>query len=378
VIDERLPVDGRDAGSDAMMSHIKSLSRLGYAVSMVGADELVGTHAGLEDAGARCLGRPVYASVEDVLRRQAGCFDLVYLHRATVASRYLALVRQYLPRARVVYSVADLHHVRLARQAVVEDRPELSHASRQMRLTECTAAWSADAVITHSTAEADILRKAVPSASVHVVPWAVPVAPSRGRRPSFASRSGVAFIGHGGHAPNADAARWLVEVVMPLVWETNPEIECLLVGSELPARTRALARPGVSVLGHVPDLDTVFDRVRLTVAPLRFGAGVKGKILTSLAAGTPCVMTQVAAEGLQLPRELRGLVTDGDAKLAGLIRKLHGDDVINKAMSQAGVAFVQQAYGEAAVSSALQKAVICTRELSKAAHFELASAAGGR
>ena len=359
VIDSRLPTPGRDAGSEAVLSHMRALQALGYTVSVVAADNLASSDATLAGMGVACLGLPAYASVEDVLRRNAGCFDLVYLHRAPAASHYLQLARRHQPLARVVYSVADLHHVRMARQAAVEDRPELLAASRTMRVTECTAAWSADAVITHSAEEAALLRNAVPGASVHVVPWAVPLSPARSglRRPRFADRAGVAFIGHGAHAPNADAASWLVAVVMPLVWQTDPTIECVLAGSALPERVQALAGPGVTVLGHVPDLRTVFDQVRLTVAPLRFGAGIKGKVLTSLASRTPCVMTPVAAEGLALPPVLRGLVAQDAAGLASLIVRLHGDGALVRAAARAGAAFMRHSCSEAAVSTAMEAAV---------------------
>ena len=96
---------------------------------------------------------------------------------------------------------------------------------------------------------------------------------------------------------------------MPLVRQTNPAITCLLVGADMPDPVRRLAGPGVEVVGRVGDLgEQVFDRVRLTVAPLRFGAGVKGKVLDSFAAGVPCVMSEVAAEGLVLSPVLRALV----------------------------------------------------------------------
>ncbi len=359
VIDSRLPAQGRDAGSEALLSHMQALQALGYTVSVTAADDLAGSDAALAGMGISCLGLPAYASVEDVLRRNAGCFDLVYLHRAPVASHYLQLARRHQPRARVVYSVADLHHVRMARQAAVEDRPELLAASRTMRVMECAAAWSADAVITHSAEEAALLRDAVPGASVHVVPWAVPVTPagSGKRRPRFADRAGVAFIGHGAHAPNADAASWLVEEVMPLVWQADPAIGCVLAGSALPERVRSLAGPGVTVLGHVPDLRTVFDRVRLTVAPLRFGAGVKGKVLTSLAARTPCIMTPVAAEGLGLPPVLRDLVAQDAAGLASLIIRLHGDEARVRAAARAGAEFMRRTCSEDAVTAAMDAAV---------------------
>lgn len=357
VIDDRLPVRGRDAGSDAVLSHVRAMQSLGYAVSIVASRDMAATERGLEAAGVRCLGNPFYASVEDVLRRQAGCFDLVYLHRGTVAGSYGPLVRRYMPQARLVYSVADLHHLRLRRQAEVQARPELLRAGAGMRLTELKAAWEADAVITHSAEEAAMLRQALPGASVHVVPWAVPVSPPDRRRPGFAERSGVAFIGHGNHAPNADAAHWLVEAVMPLVWQADAAVECLLVGSELPPSVCMLERPGVTVLGHVPDLRTVFERVRLTAAPLRFGAGVKGKVLASLAAHTPCAMTPVAAEGLDLPPVLRALVGADAPALATIILQLHRDKRANRAASQAGARFVEDWCNEAAVEGALATAI---------------------
>jgi hypothetical protein len=396
VIDERVPVAARDAGSQAILSHMRALQRLGYEVSFVAADEMA-VHemahdamtpggpprdaspvAALETAGVTCCGSPFYASAEDLLRRQAECFDVVYLHRSSIATRYLGLARRYMPRARILYSVADLHHVRLERQAAIEARPELLAAARRARLEECVAAWSADAVITHSTDEADLLRRAVPEASVYRVPWEVPggvgavvprvantaadgakrrVVPARAAPVRFASRCGVAFIGSYAHAPNVDAACWLVEAVMPLVWQADPTIECLLVGSDMPEAVRCLAGPGVMALGHVTDLGGVLQRVRLTVAPLRYGAGVKGKVLDSMAAGVPCVMTPVAAEGLGLPASLRALVGEDAVQLASLICRLHGDAEVHRKAADAGRALIRENHNEAAVTAALQAAI---------------------
>ncbi len=358
VIDDRVPVPSRDAGSRALLSHMQALSELGYAVSFVAAAEMgaaASSLAPLTDAGIGCCTAPAYPSVEEVLRRQAGTFDVVYLHRVSVASRYMALVRHYMSRARILYSVADLHHVRLERQAAAEDRPELRALSRRVRLQEYAAAWSADAVLTHSAEEAAVLRAAVPEATVHRVPWGVPV---RRQRRGWIHRHGIAFIGSYAHPPNLDAARWLVEAIMPLVHRDDPTIECLLAGSEPPESLRRLARPGVTILGHVGDLhDDVFGRVRLTVAPLRFGAGVKGKVLDSLAAGIPCVMTPIAAEGLRLPPKLHDLVAQEPADIASLIIRLHGDPRGNRSASRAGLDMVASAHGQPIATEALRAAL---------------------
>jgi glycosyltransferase involved in cell wall biosynthesis len=359
VVDERLPLATRDAGSQAILSHIRALQCLGYAVSLVAAEEMAmagPAAAALATAGITHCGAPYYASVEEVLRRQADCFAIVYLHRAGMAERYLALARHTMPRARILYSVADLHHVRLQRQAALEGRDELLMASRRAHLAECAAAWSADAVLTHSADEVELLRRAVPAASVYRVPWAIEVLAAN-KPEAIESRHAVAFIGGYAHAANVDAARWLVGAIMPLVWREEPDIECLLVGSDMPHSVRRLAGPRVEALGAVEDLAAIYQRVRLTVAPMRYGAGVKGKVLNGFAAGIPCVMTPIAAESLALPATLRNLVAAAAAGLAALICDLHSDAAIWREASDAGLEFIRRDHNEAAVIAALRAAI---------------------
>jgi glycosyltransferase involved in cell wall biosynthesis len=357
VIDDEAPDRSRDAGSQAVLSHMQALQALGYRVSFVAAAD----PAVDEDAAARLAAdgiavcrSPFYASVEEVLRRQAGGFDLIYLHRISNASAYLALARQHCPRARLIYAVADLHHLRLARQAQIEGRPELLGQSRRLRLAECTASLSTDVVITHSPREADWLRTTLPDANVHVVPWAIP---HRRSGADWPARGGVAFIANFAHAPNQDAARVLAEDIMPLVWRQAPDIECSLIGSRMPDRIRRLARPGLVAVGHVPDLGSILGSVRLTVAPLRFGAGLKGKVLESLAAGTPCVMSPIAAEGIDLPAVLAGLVADSAADIAERILLLHADKAAWRRASRAGSAFMKTAFTAEHVTAALRHAI---------------------
>ena len=143
---------------------------------------------------------------------------------------------------------------------------------------------------------------------------------------------------------------------MPLVRRTLPDMQCLLVGSDMPAAIRALAGRRVVTLGHVADLPALLGRTRLTVAPLRYGAGVKGKVLDSLAAGTPCIMTSLAAEGLDLPPALR-LVADTPEAIAALICRVYQDPMKHAAASRGGLAMVRRKHGQATVMRGLQKAI---------------------
>jgi glycosyltransferase involved in cell wall biosynthesis len=357
VVDDDSPAPSRNAGSQAILSHMRSLQRLGYQVSFAAANSMAcpdATRKMLEAEGFQLCTAPFYASVEEVLRLRAQCFDTVYLHRACNAAKYLAMIRCHCPNARVLYSVADLHYMRLERQAAIEERPDLMARSRRMRLTECTCAWSADAVITHSRFEADLLRRTVREANVQLVPWHVPLS---GPPTGWAHRQGVVFVGGYAHHPNVDAARFLAEEVMELVWRRNRNIHCLLVGTDMPAAIRGLQRPGINVLGQIDDIAAIYHQVRLSVAPLRYGAGVKGKVLESLAAGLPCVMTPVAAEGIGLPEPFNDLIRADAAGIAETILRLNDNPDLCQHLGAAGRAFIAANFNEARVDTAMTAAL---------------------
>ena len=357
VIDDRMPRSDRDAGSLAILSHMRSLRRLGYEVVFapaIGFDATDEDRTALDAIGVICCCAPYYGSIEEVLRRQAGEFDLVYLHRVSNALKYGELARHHNPKARRIFSVADLHHLRYARQASAEGRPELLALSQWTRFAEYFAALSANAVITHSSHEAEALARQIPASRIHTVRWSMT---PRSTQVPFAQRRGLAFVGGYGHEPNLDAARWLIDEIMPLVRKRNPEIECLLVGSNMPEHLRRLCGDGVVAVGYVKDLAEIFDRVRLTVAPLTFGAGIKGKVIESLGAGLPCVCTPQAAEGFDFPARLQACVADGASALAELICGLHDGEEANAAARQAGLDYVTTVFSDDRLDAAMLRAL---------------------
>jgi len=352
VIDDRLPDIARDAGSKAIVSHIESLKRLGFDVSFT-APDMSGDPGALEALGVKAYLKPWVNSVEEVLERQSGAYRLVYLHRLSNASLYLWLVRKHQPRARVVYGLADLHHLRFAREAAVEKRDDLRLHSEWVKRQELWTAAQADAVVTHSTVEQEILRRHLPFKKIIVAPWHVAPRPSAA---SFSDRAGVGFVAHFGHRPNIDAVHFLVGSIMPEVWAIDPSIACSIAGTGMPDKLRQLAGDRICVVGAVEDLNGFFDKVRLTVAPLAFGAGIKGKVLDSLAAGAPCVCTPIAAEGLGLPAALAKFVRESPAELAQAIVALHNDESLNREAAAAGSGFISAFASTARVDAALAEA----------------------
>jgi glycosyltransferase involved in cell wall biosynthesis len=360
ILDESIPDPGRDAGSSALLSHMRSLHRLGFAVEIVPGFAMAADAAAvarMEAEGFTAWVAPWASSVEEVLRRGGEAYDVVYVHRLAVMLKYGALIRRWCPRARLVYCVADLHHLRAEREAAlvtgIAGNPEIE----ALREAELSAIAAADGPITHSTAEQARLAALLPGVRVHVVPWEVALPPPVG---PATRRRGVAFVGSFGHAPNRDAAWELLEAVMPLVWAQDATIPFLLAGSGMPAELAEAARTArgpVEVLGRIPVLAELWGRALVAAAPLRFGAGIKGKVLDSLAAGIPCLCTTIAAEGLHLPDELATLVQDEPGAMAREIVRLHQDPALVDRLGAAGRAHIGEHYRAAVIDEALAPAL---------------------
>jgi GT2 family glycosyltransferase/glycosyltransferase involved in cell wall biosynthesis len=357
-IDDSVPTPDQDAGSNAAVEHMRCLMALGYKVTFLPADNMaaIEPYTGhLQKLGIECLHHPFFWSVEEVFRKATVKPDLVYLHRHSNASKYATMVRRYFPHCRVVYSVADLHFLRMERQAAVEPGAMSAAEAAAQRRDELGVMANVDAIIVHSPTEAAMLREADGGLNVRVVPWTV--RPRAAARP-FAERSGTAFVGGFGHPPNVDAVRFLVNDIVPLLHARAPECTVWLVGSKMPDEIMGLQVPGVKPLGFVPELADILHRLRCTVVPLRYGAGIKGKVLESFAHGLPCVMSEVAAEGLELPDDLVWLVARSPAEFAEKVARVHGDEGFNRALAESGLAYVERRHSAAAVTEALRAAVV--------------------
>ena len=136
-----------------------------------------------------------------------------------------------------------------------------------------------------------------------------------------------------------------------------PDCTTYLVGSKMPDEITRLNLPGLKPLGFVPVLADILHRLRCTIVPLRYGAGIKGKVLESFAHGLPCVMSEVAAEGLELSDDLAWLVARSPADFAAKVARLHSDAAFNAQMTQAGLGYIAERNSAEAVRKALEVAV---------------------
>lgn len=339
-IDDTVLTPDQDAGSNAALQHIQALMRLGYKVTFLPADNMAQINpytANLQKLGIECLYAPYYWSVEEVFRKAKVKPDLVYLHRFANASKYASLVRQHFPGCFTVYNVADLHSLRQQRE--MEIAGSLSGAPKVAEDAELAAMRMVDSVVVHSSVEADFLRHKAPDVRVHTVLWTVVLRPSA---TPFKDRSGYAFVGGYNHRPNVDAAMFLAREIAPLLSDLAPEMLGFLVGSNAPPEVAASERKNLKFLGFIPELTSLFSGLRCTVAPLRYGGGLKGKILDSFAHGLPCVMTEVAAEGLNLPPQLEWLIATTPEQIARKLAAVHDDEALNAKLSAHGLDYIAE------------------------------------
>ena len=193
-------------------------------------------------------------------------------------------------------------------------------------------AQAADVTLTVSEAErAEV--ESVAAAPAAIVPLANDVWPDA---PGPDGREGILFVGGFSHEPNVDAALQLAEEIMPLVWRDLPDATLTIVGGNAPPQVQALASPGIDIAGWVEDLDPLLRGARVSVAPVRFGAGANGKVAQSLGAGLPVVTTALGAAGFAAQDGVHLFTADSPELMARRIVELHRDAAAWQAMSRAG------------------------------------------
>ncbi|MCU0754650.1 MAG: glycosyltransferase [Xanthomonadales bacterium] len=346
-IDATIPTPDQDSGSVRVINLLQVLQSLGAEVSFLTENRawFEGYTPALQQMGVEALYHPYVTDVPQWFAANADRFDGFILSRHYVAVQYLALIRQHAPKAKVVFDTVDLHYLREQRAAALAGDAGLARAAEQTRAQELKLIADCDLSWVVSPAEQELLASDAPGRPVSVVSNIYPVV---GCRAGFAERADLIFVGGFQHTPNVDAMRWFVAEVWPRVADQLPDCLLNIVGSKMPPEIAALASPRVIVHGYVPSVEPLIDRARINLAPLRYGAGVKGKINSALAHGLPTVATGIAVEGMHLIDGETVLTADTPEALAAAILRLYRDRALWEKLSAAGLAHVEAHYSLAA------------------------------
>ena len=357
VVDHYVPQPDRDAGSRTMWQFMRLFQHHGMNVKFwpdnLWQDPVYTPW--LQQAGIEVFHGPEYAGLgfEAWLAEHGPAIDYVLLSRPHVAVGYIETLRRYTD-AVVLYYGHDVHHLRLGEQLKLEPGGELEQEMARHRQWEHALWRQVDRIYYPSATETTLVEGWLHEHGGDAVASTIPVyafdtfpeAPWQ----NLASRRDLLFVAGFAHAPNAGAAVWFVREVLPLVRERHPQVRLSLVGSNPTEEVRALAGGGVEVTGFVSDaeLESRYAHARVSVAPLRYGGGMKGKVVEAMRFGVPCVTTPAGAQGFFGTGDFLA-VAESPRAFADAVIGLLDDDATWTAVSRQSLAFARDHFSEDAL-----------------------------
>lgn len=325
MVDHYVPMYDKDAGSRCMFYYLNLFVKMGYNVKFIGDNfykhEPYTTT--LQQMGVEVLyGNYYYNNWKDWIKRNGKYFDYIFLSRPHISIKYIDLVREY-SKGKIIYFGHDLHFLRELREYELNGNEQAFKDSKEWKKTEFELMRKADVSYYLSKVELQEIAKVDDTVKARRVPINIyDDIPQISYKADH--RQDIIFVGGFGHPPNIDAVKWLGEEIMPKVWEKNPDITLHVVGSKPPQEIKDFAGEHMIIHGFVSDedLEEMYQNVKIAVVPLRYGAGIKGKIIEGMMRGIPMVTTNIGIEGIE-GAETIAKISDDAEELAAYITDLY-------------------------------------------------------
>lgn len=284
-------------------------------------------------------------------------YDSALLLGGIDSQAFLYAIAQASPATRIVIDSVDLAFLREGRSHAKNHSPQLWARYRERRLAELGTYKHADAVLTVTDRERAILDCELGTGKSFHLPDLYPMPASV---PGYSDRSGLVFLAGFRHAPNLDAARLLLDKIMPLVRTRLPHVVLTLVGDSPPEWLQERADEHTVVTGYVPDLQPYLQGARVALAPITWGAGIKGKICQAMASGAPNVATRMAAEGMDLADGQDVLLADSPEEFAQAVVRAYEDQELWSRLSEGGRRWVGARHSKPTVAERLYEVMFGT------------------
>lgn len=259
--------------------------------------------------------------------------DYLWVFRPEGYEYYINFLRKADCKAKIIYDMVDLHFLRFERETdFIEKSKGKLKRENEVKALEQKALKEADFVVAISGKEKDvIIDLGIDTEKIFIVSNIHRVKEDT-QQLNFKDRNGLIFIGGFHHQPNVDAVLYLSKEIMPLVWDQNKKIIVKIIGGSLPEEIKALHTDRFQILGYQKEIDHYFLSAKVFVAPLRYGAGVKGKIGQALEYKLPVISTTIGVEGMMLKPDINVLVADNDdaQNFANHISQIYNDEQLWK------------------------------------------------
>lgn len=347
VIDHMVPRYDRDAGAKNVHMYTNIFAQMGMKVTFLPADYFPYQPytSELEQAGIEVLYGNYYLKYwKEWLAENAHYFDYIYVNRPHIAIRFMPLLKEY-ARGKIIYFGHDLHYLREQREYELEKKQELLKSIEKWREMEFQLMNYADVIYVVGSYEQSVIEKEFPGKPVRNIPIFIYEEVEEGIKIRMEGRQDLLFVGGFNHPPNIDAVLWFAKNIFPQVLNRYPEIRWYIVGSNPTEEVLALADDHIIVTGFVSDerLKEYYQICRLAVVPLRYGAGVKGKVIESIHEQCPLVTTSVGAEGISTAEHVFE-IAEADETMADSIIRLYGDIGWLENMANRCAAYINKYY----------------------------------
>lgn len=349
VADHYVPEFDKDSGSLRMFSLLKILKEMGHKVVFWPENRAYNSKytTALQKIGIEtCYGNTHF---DEFMKQNGSYFDYILLSRPHIAEGMIYAAKNW-SKAKIIYDTVDLHYLREGRKA----RQEAERAELEWKRRELGLANQADYTLVVSGVEKELLENEGINSNVSVI---TNIHSLENVSKKFEERSGVMFIGGFMHTPNEDAMIWFVDEIWPFIDKGIKDAHLYIVGSHPSDKIRALASENITVTGFVEDVTPFFTRSRVFVSPLRYGAGVKGKIGQSLSYGLPVVTTHIGAEGMGLVDGDNCLIADDVNEFASKVIELYNNESLWERLAEGGRKLIDARFSPECMRENLEKLI---------------------
>lgn len=246
----------------------------------------------------------------------------------------LNLINLHFPNSKIIYDMVDVHFLRYKRSIALNPF-KISDYKRYFKYKkiETKLIQKASIVVAISEKEKELISKYIAPEKVITISNIHYPKVNKSEIPRFNQRENIVFIGST-HTPNIDAVYFLYNEIMPKVWKVNSNIKVQIIGNVV-EEIKGISHPMFEFIGYVPHVESYFLNSKLMVAPLRYGAGVKGKIGQAYEYFLPVITTNIGAEGMNLIHNQNALIANNTDEFANAILKLYNDEVLWNKLSDA-------------------------------------------
>ena len=325
-----IPPYDKDSGSNRLKEIIQAYLKLGYYIILAKTKTFLFSEENEYILYYESLGVNVYyehknsVALGDYLVTHISHKTIAWFYNPDVFEEYYPIAKQYLPNAKLVFDMVDIHHIRFKRAAELEPNNKLYKKQYKKYIKiESDAATIVDYVITISEIDEKYMREFCEANKIITVSNIHYIKTSLEKTLSFEDREDILFIGSQ-HAPNIDALYFLFNEIMPVVWRKIPHLKVNVIGNVKDC-IKDIVHPNFIFKGYIPNIETEFFSNKIMVAPLIYGAGIKGKIGQAFEYFLPVITTSIGAEGMQLTNNENAIIVDDSQDFANSIIKLYSD-----------------------------------------------------